>query len=113
MRITQGQSFIPVNTSGGTTAVGKATRLEVLVEPFFTSATGWYVMADPMDAPVIEVGFLDGKQEPDLLVKKAESVSVAGGEDEWGYDFDEIFFKVRYDFAVARGMYQGIYRGKA
>lgn len=114
MRIVQGQQFIPVSTNGGTTSIGKATRLEVLVEPFFTSTTGWYIMSDPQDAPVIEVGFLDGKQEPDLLVKRAETVSVAGGaEDEWGYDFDELFFKVRYDFAVARGMYQGIYRGKA
>lgn len=114
LRIVQGQSFIPVSTDGGTQQVGKATRLEVLVEPFFTSSTGWYVMADPMDAPVIEVGFLDGKDTPDLLAKKADTVSIAGGgEDEWGYDFDELFFKVRYDFAVARGMYQGIFRGKA
>lgn len=110
LRITQGQSFIPVNTTGGTTATGKAARLEVLVEPFFTSTTESYVVADPQDAPVLECGFLDGKQTPDLLVKRINAVNLAGGDDEWGYEFDDIEFKIRWDFAVQRAMYQGIFR---
>jgi len=114
LRIVKGQSFIPVSTSGGTTAIGKATRLEVLVEPFLTSSTGWYVLASPDDAPVVEVGFLNGKETPDLLIKRAETIQVAGGEeDPYGYEFDDMSFKVRYDWALARAMYQGIYRGKA
>lgn len=113
LRLTQGQSFIPVTTVGGTQQVGKATRLTVLVEPFFTSTTGWYVLSDPIDAPCIEVGFLNGKETPDLLLKKADTINIAGGEDEWGYDFDELFYKVRHDWGLARGYYQGIYRGKA
>lgn len=113
-RLTDGQAFVPVSTSGGTTVVGKVTRLTVLVEPFFNSTTAWYIMADPMDAPVIEVGFLDGKETPDLLIKKADTISVAGGgEDRWGYEFDDMQFKARYDFALALAYYQGIYRGKA
>jgi len=113
-RITDGANFIPVSTSGGTNSIGKVTRLQVLVEPFLTSTTGWYVMADPNDAPVIEVGFLDGKETPDLLIKKADTVSVAGGgEDRWDYEFDDMHFKTRYDFALALAYYQGIYRGKA
>ena len=113
MRITQGQSFIPVTTTGGTQEVGKATRLTVLVEPFFTSTTSWYVLSDAAAAPAVEVGFLNGKETPDLLMKRADAVSVAGGEDEWGYEFDDIFFKVRHDWGLARGYYQGIFRGKA
>ena len=115
LRIVQGQSFIPVTTAGGTQEVGQATRLTVLVDPFFASSntTQWYVVADPADAPVVEVGFLNGKETPDLLVKKADTVNVAGGDDEWGYEFDDIFYKVRHDWGLARGYYQGIYRGKA
>lgn len=100
----------PVSTSGGGT-VNPVGSLTLLVEPFLTSATGWYVMADPNDAPVVEVGFLGGKQTPDLLMKRADTVNLAGGEDPYGYEFDEIFYKVRYDFAVARAMYQGIFQG--
>lgn len=102
----------PVSTSGGGT-LNPIGSLTVLVEPFLTSTTSWYVMADPMDAPVIEVGFLDGKQTPDLLMKKADTINVAGGDDPWGYDFDEIFYKVRFDYEIARAMYQGVVRGKS
>jgi hypothetical protein len=102
----------PVSTSGGGT-VNPISRLTLLEEPFLSSATFWAVMADPQDAPVIEVGFLNGKDTPDLLMKRADTVNVAGGEDEYGYDFDEIFYKVRYDYAVTRAMYQGIVRGKS
>jgi len=113
-RITDGANYIPVSTSGGTNVVGKVTRLTVLVEPFLNSTTAWYVLADPNDAPVIEVGFLDGQETPDLLIKKADTISAAGGaEDRWGYEFDDMHFKARYDFAVALAYYQGIYRGKA
>lgn len=102
----------PISTSGGGT-MNPIGSLQILIEPFLTSATSWYIMADPQDCPVVEVGFLDGKDTPDLLMKRADTVNLAGGEDQWGYDFDEIFYKVRYDFAVARAMYQGIYRGNA
>ncbi len=113
-RITDGQAFVPVSTSGGTTVIGKVTRLTVLVEPFLSGTTAWYVMADPNDAPVVEVAFLDGKETPDLLIKKADTISVAGGgEDRWGYEFDDMKFKARYDFGLALAYYQGIYRGKA
>lgn len=112
-RITDGANYIPVSTSGGTNVVGKVTRLTVLVEPFLNSTTAWYVLADPNDAPVIEIAFLDGKEEPDLLIKKADTISVAGGEDRWGYEFDDMKFKARIDFGLALAYYQGIYRGKA
>lgn len=111
-QIVRSAQIWPVSTSGGGT-LNPIGSLEVLTEPFLTSSTGWYLLSDPADAPAVEVGFLGGKQTPDLLMKRADTVSVAGGEDEFGYDFDEIFYKVRYDFALARAMYQGIYRGKA
>lgn len=98
----------PVSTSGGGT-LNTLSRLQVVVEPFLTSTTRSYIMASPEDAPVVEVGFLDGKETPDLLMKRADAVNLAGGEDPYGYEFDEIFYKVRHDWAVARAMYQGIF----
>ena len=58
------------------------------------SGNPWYIFADPNEAPVIEVAFLDGVQEPYL-------------ELEQGFDVDGARYKVRLDFGVAGIDYRG------
>jgi hypothetical protein len=48
----------------------------------------WYLFADPADAPVIEVAFLDGASEPFL-------------EQHEGFHVDGTCWKVRLDFGIA------------
>lgn len=61
----------------------------------------WYVLADPNLSPAITVSFLNGVEEPALLLKRAEMISlVGGGEDPYGYAFDDMTYKVRYDFGT-------------
>jgi ATP-dependent protease ClpP protease subunit len=57
----------------------------------------WYLFADPADAPVLEVAFLDGVQEPYL-------------EMENGFDVDGARYKVRLDYGVAALDYRGAYK---
>jgi ATP-dependent protease ClpP protease subunit len=57
----------------------------------------WYLFADPNDAPVIEVAFLDGIQEPYM-------------EMEEGFDVDGARWKVRLDFAVGAIDFRGAVR---
>lgn len=52
------------------------------------SGTRFYVFADPSDAPVIEVAFLDGQDAPYLELQN-------------GFDVDGARYKVRLDFGVA------------
>jgi hypothetical protein len=58
------------------------------------SGTRYYLLADPAEAPVFEVAFLDGVQEPYL-------------ERQDGFDVDGSRFKVRLDFGVAAVDYRG------
>jgi ATP-dependent protease ClpP protease subunit len=58
------------------------------------SGTRWYMFADPSVAPVIEVAFLDGVQEPFL-------------EMEEGFDTDGARWKVRLDYGVAGVDFRG------
>lgn len=58
------------------------------------SGTRRYLFADPMEAPVIEVAFLDGAQDPYLEVQN-------------GFDVDGAKYKVRLDYAVGGVGYQG------
>lgn len=58
------------------------------------SGTRRYLFADPNEAPVLEVAFLDGVQEPYLEMQN-------------GFDVDGTQYKVRLDYGVAGVGYQG------
>jgi hypothetical protein len=59
------------------------------------SAAKWYLLADPMDAPVIEVAFLNGQESP--TIEQADA------------DFNVLGVKMRgyHDFGVAKQDYRG------
>ncbi|MGZ4954134.1 MAG: prohead protease/major capsid protein fusion protein [Methylobacter sp.] len=57
----------------------------------------WYTIADPNEAPALEVAFLDGEQEPFLDVQQ-------------GFNVDGAAYKVRLDYGVAAIDYRGIYK---
>jgi len=57
---------------------------------------GWYVFADPSIAPVIEVVFLDGNQQPEV-------------RSEDGFDVDGARMRVRLDYGVGVIDYRGGY----
>jgi hypothetical protein len=61
------------------------------------SGTAWYAFADPSIAPVLEVSFLDGVQEPFL-------------EMEQGFTVDGARWKTRLDFGVSGVGYEGVVR---
>lgn len=69
---------------------------DVIDSPRITG-TEWYCFADHMEAPVIEVGFLNGEQEPFL-------------ESEQGFEVDGLQWKVRLDYGVAAIDYRGAYK---
>lgn len=58
------------------------------------SGTRFYAFADPTEAPVLEVAFLDGVQEPFL-------------EQQDGFDVDGSRWKVRLDYGVAAIDFRG------
>jgi ATP-dependent protease ClpP protease subunit len=59
------------------------------------AGTAWYMLADPSIAPVLEVSFLDGVQEPVM-------------EMEQGFTVDGARWKTRLDFGVSGVGYEGI-----
>ena len=65
-----------------------------IVDTARLSGTRRYLFADPMTAPVIEVAFLEGEQEPLMEVKD-------------GWRVDGVEWKVRHDFGVAAIDFRG------
>ncbi len=68
-----------------------------IVDTPYLTGTAWYTLADPNEAPVYEVAFLDGNDMPFT---------------EWvdGFKVDGVMGKVRLDFAVAAIDYRGAYK---
>jgi phage major head subunit gpT-like protein len=67
---------------------------DIVGTPRLGSSTRRYLFADPMEAPVLEVAFLDGNQAPDLEVQN-------------GFDVDGARYKVRLDYGVAAVDFRG------
>lgn len=61
------------------------------------SGTEWYLFADSMDAPVIEVAFLNGEQVPFL-------------DSMEGFNVDGLQWKVRLDYGIAAVDWRGAYK---
>jgi len=70
--------------------------VEVLVEPLLTDANNWYLVAKPSSIPTIEMGFLGGRETPEILVK----------ED---FERDVVWYKGRIAFGGAVLDYRGFY----
>lgn len=75
------------------------SQLDVISDPLLdaNSTTAWYLIADPMDAPLLEVRFLDGQQTP-----------YVASEEE--FMTDAVRWKVRLDYGVAANDYRGGYK---
>ncbi|RPI81295.1 MAG: hypothetical protein EHM42_10860 [Planctomycetaceae bacterium] len=75
----------------------QVVKSQYLANSSFTgySALAWYLLADPMDVPVIETAFLGGRQEP--VIDTAEP------------DFNQLGIQMRgyHDFGVALQEYRG------
>ncbi|MER3352471.1 MAG: Mu-like prophage major head subunit gpT family protein [Hoeflea sp. D1-CHI-28] len=65
-----------------------AGKLQLLVEARFSSATRWYVSADPMAVEGLEYSYLQGEEGPQI-------------ETRAGFEVDGMEFKVRLDFGAA------------
>ena len=67
-------------------------KLEVIVSPYLRGdSDNWYVVADPNETDTIEIGFVQGKETPEVIVQDNPLM---------GYVFnaDKISYKVRYEF---------------
>jgi hypothetical protein len=63
--------------------------LTPIVVNYWTNPRYWFVVGDPKLINTIEVGFLNGKQEPELFVQDMQNVGVM-------FDSDQIKNKIRH-----------------
>jgi hypothetical protein len=64
---------------------------EVIPVPYWTDATDWVTVADPAELPVVEIGFLDGREEPELFVQDMPNVGSMFSNDKATYKIRHIY----------------------
>lgn len=92
------------NNEGVTNIYGLNPRrpLEVVVEPVLqgSSATNWFLAADPSQVDTVELTFLSGEESPIV-------------ESEWDFETDTYKNKIRQTFGVKAIDWRGLYRNSA
>ncbi|SMH62846.1 phage major capsid protein [Azospirillum agricola] len=68
---------------------------------YWTDANDWAVSADPRDVPTIEIGFLDGQQEPELWTQDSPTAGSL-------FSNDQITYKIRHTYGGTVLDYRGL-----
>ncbi len=71
--------------------------------PFWTDVTDWMASADVLDIPFMELGFLDGNEEPELFVQDNPTVGSM-------FSNDQLTWKVRHIYGAGVKEYRGVYK---
>lgn len=83
------QNLFSRNTNNDKTFVNNMS-LEVLPVWYWTDTNDWTIGADPMECPSIEVGFLDGNEEPEVYVQDNPSAGSLFSHDKITYKLRQI-----------------------
>src|SRR5690606_5306546 len=79
----------------------QSQKPKILVPWYWTDANDWVAMADKNDIPSIEVGFLDGQEEPEMFVQDNPTVGSLFTNDTITYKIRHIYGGVVKDFRGA------------
>ncbi|OPX19122.1 MAG: hypothetical protein BZ151_10860, partial [Desulfobacca sp. 4484_104] len=75
-------------------------RMDYIVVDYWTDANNWYVVCDPKECPTIEVGFFQGREEPELFVQDQPTVGSM-------FSADKITYKIRHIWGYCVLDYRG------
>lgn len=64
---------------------------DVLVVDYWTDGNDWCTVADPMEAPVLEINFLNGQEEPEIFVQDMANVGSLFSNDKITYKIRHIY----------------------
>lgn len=70
--------------------------------PYWTDANNWFAAADKSETPLIEIGFYNGNQEPELFVQDSPTQGSL-------FSNDQIKYKIRHIYSGAVMDYRGLY----
>lgn len=91
-QICNGDRAVPATTPGATDVPNLHRGTQLIVVDEFTDANDWYMVADPADLPLIEIGFLGGREEPEMFMQDDPAQGTP-------FSADVVTFKVRHVYS--------------
>lgn len=73
--------------------------------PYYSAQATWFSVADPSECPTIEVGFLDGKQDPEFFTQSDPTSGSVFSADRFEIKIRHVYHGTVLDH---RGMYRGV-----
>ncbi len=95
---------IPATPAGPSDTPNIHQGLTPIVVDYWASTTKWIIVADPAMCPTFELGFYQGRQDPELFTQSDPSVGSA-------FDADKVTWKIRHIYSGAVLDYRGFQRG--
>ncbi|MEU4576618.1 hypothetical protein [Nonomuraea sp. NPDC023979] len=87
------------------TAPNMHSSLSLVVVPYFTADdNNWYVIADPNQAPTLEVGFYQGRQDPELFTQADPNQGAT-------FNADKVVYKIRHIYSGTVLDHRAVYGG--
>lgn len=96
-------SAVAVTAGGDATIPNINQNMVPRVVDHWTDANDWFVTADPNTVETIELGFFNGKQDPELFVQDDPKTGAV-------FTNDKITWKIRHIYAGAVADYRGFQR---
>jgi hypothetical protein len=75
----------------------------IIACPFMTDTDDWGVIRDVKDVPIVEMSYLNGRQDPEFIYESGETDEHLFKGEKWGY-------KVRQEYGGALGDFRGAYK---
>lgn len=82
----------------------KGMNMDYIVYDVLTSTTGWYAVADPAEVATFVIGFLNGKEDPELFVQDQPNVGA-------NFTADKVTYKVRHIYGGVVEDHRSFYQG--
>jgi hypothetical protein len=93
--------------AGGATDIPNIHQgVKPIVVDYWSSSTAWFVVADPSQIPTLELGFYQGKEDPELFVQ----ADPASGSY---FAADKVTYKIRHTYSGAWLDFRSVQRGNA
>lgn len=99
------RSAVALTTNQDATTPNIHQGIDPIVVDYWSDVNDWFLVADPAMAPTMEVGFYQGRQDPELFIQDDPRVGSV-------FTADKVTWKIRHIYSGAWLDHRSAYRGQ-